>query len=266
MNKPTTFQFRGWLLLAFAVLFASCSKEAEFSPTGDTGIAGSYAQFMLAGDYLYIIDDSSIKTLEVTDAAQPTLINEREIGFGIESIYRLNERLFIGSSSGLYIYTIGQNGVPEQTSAVSYTGDSPFNRPCDPVVANDSLAFVTLNSSQVSQFCGRTVSIGINELRVYDISDLNEPILIDTVSMSGPKGLGLDGTTLFVCDSDNGLLVLDVSDPANIETIDHKQGFTAYDVIPLGGLLLVVSPNNIYQFDYTDLNNISLVAEIDIQP
>ena len=46
--------------------------------------------------------------------------------------------------------------------------------------------------------------------------------------------------------------------------MNNFDDFTAYDVIPLGGLLLVVGPDNLYQFDYTDLNNIVKISEIPI--
>ena len=70
------------------------------------------------------------------------------------------------------------------------------------------------------------------------------------------------GNILFVCDNDQGLKVFDVSDPLNIDLIKHFDGFTAFDVITLDGLLLVVGPDNVYQFDYNDLENMRLVSEI----
>ena len=63
--------------------------------------------------------------------------------------------------------------------------------------------------------------------------------------MEHPKGVGIDGNTLFLCDDYAGLKVLDVSDPLNVQTIAHFENITTYDVIPLDGLLLVVGPDNI---------------------
>jgi len=55
-----------------------------------------------------------------------------------------------------------------------------------------------------------------------------------------------------------------VSNPLAATTIAHFEDITTYDVIPLGGLLLVVGPDNVYQFDYTDLDNIHLISSIPI--
>jgi len=99
-------------------------------------------------------------------------------------------------------------------------------------------------------------------LRVYDIADITQPNLIAEYPMSTPKGVGLDGNTLFVCDHDQGLKIFDVSNPLEIQLIKHFDNFTAYDVITLDGLLLIVGPDNVYQFDYNDLENIQLISEI----
>jgi hypothetical protein len=78
--------------------------------------------------------------------------------------------------------------------------------------------------------------------------------------MFAPKGVGLDGTTLFVCDDEAGLKIFDVTDPYELVPIAHIEDLTAFDVIPLNGLLLVVGPENVYEFDYTNLDNIRLLS------
>ena len=60
----------------------------------------------------------------------------------------------------------------------------------------------------------------------------------------------------------DGLKIFDVSNPRDIQLIKHFDFFTAFDVIPLDGLLLVVGPDNVYQFDYSDLENIKQVSQI----
>ena len=90
--------------------------------------------------------------------------------------------------------------------------------------------------------------------------------MINTYPLSGPKGVGLDGNTVFVCDNEEGLKIFDVTNKYDIKLIKQFGGFTAYDVIPFDGLLLVVGPENLYQFDYSDLDNIHQVSKIAIKP
>lgn len=250
------------VFLLSSVLF-TCSKDAGVAGSSDTGVAGSYARFMIVDNYMYIIDNQNIKTYSLDNPTEPQLISEEIIGERIESIFHRDGKLFIGSGIGMFIYTINQNGIPEFTSNFSYDIFPIF--PCDPVVANNTHAYVTLNTSIRSSTCRGTTTNQINQLNIFDLSDINSPQLINEIPMVKPKGLGLDGNTLFVCDDTAGLKIFNVSDVSNLTMIAHFDTFNAYDVIPLGGLLLVVGPENVYQFDYTDLSNITLISTIPIE-
>jgi len=256
--------YRSLIFLLVAGIF-SCSQDSNDSlsaEASDTGVAGSYARFIVVGQFMYIVDDSSIKTFNLINNEVPSQVDEQAIGDRIESIFHFDGRLFVGSGGGLFIYEIGANGIPAQLSATEY-----FNTfetfACDPVVANSTHAYVTLNSlEQVDRPCGGDVVIDVNVLKVYDIADLTDPVLIAEYEMSAPKGVGIDGDVLFVCDNEEGLKVLDISDPLDVKLIWQFSDFTAFDVIPLNGLLLVVGPDNVYQFDYSNIDDMVFVSEI----
>ena len=242
----------------------SCSAEGDAAApqADDTGVAGSYARFLVVGEFMYIVDETSIKTFNVSAPAEPEQVDQQTIGDRIESIFRFEDKLFIGSGGGLFIYQIGTDGIPIPISATEYF--STFDTfACDPVVANDSFAYVTLNSlEQVNRPCGGTVLVDVNVLKIYNIENIQDPFLVAEYPMHAPKGVGLDGEVLFVCDHDHGLKIFDVSDPLHIRLIRQFSDFTAFDVIPLDGLLLVVGPENVYQFDYRDLTDIKLMSQI----
>ncbi len=254
-----------YTILFFAVLvLTGCSDDNLASNVeSDTGVGGSYARFLALNEHLYIVDDSSIKTFNLTNAATPQEIDKQEIGERIESIFHFDGRLFVGSGGGLFIYEIGPDGIPTQLSATEY-----FNTfdtfACDPVVANTTHAYVTLNSlEEVDRPCGNDpFTLEVNELRVYDISDITEPQLIADYQLSAPKGVGIDGNLLFVCDNDEGLKIYNIDDPLNLELVITFGNFTAFDVIPLNGTLLVVGPDNVYQFNYNDPTDIKLISTI----
>jgi hypothetical protein len=262
MKKYTFLTF-----ILISSLFSACESDsgdlsvAPGESISPTGVAGSYARFLTIGDFLYIVDDQKLKTYSTEEAARPSLVNEQTLGEGIESIFHTRGKLFIGSSSGLYIYTIQASGIPTETAFYSY--DYPI-LPCDPVVANDSLAFVTLNANQADNSpCGGII-IEVNVLKVFDVTNLDNPVLIAEYPMTNPKGVGIDGNTLFVCDGEAGLKVYDFSKPTDLQQIFTYPGIDTYDVIPLNGLLILVGPNNLYQFDYSDLNDIKLISTIAI--
>jgi hypothetical protein len=248
------------------LLLDGCAKDdiGLAESASNTGVAGSYARFMIVGDFMYVVDTENIKTFSLADPADPVQVNEQFIGSNIETIFNLNGNLFIGAGSGLFIYTIGPDGVPVQQSEFLYSSFGLDFEPCDPVVANDSIAYVTLNSTDRIQRCRVVTEIQINVLNIFDIKNLEEPILLAQYEMFNPKGVGLDGNLLFLCDDTQGLKIFDVSEPTVLQQLAHFDDFTAFDVIPLGGLLLVVGPDNIYQFDYSDPQNIKKVSEIPI--
>ncbi|MBR9922121.1 MAG: hypothetical protein GYB31_14880 [Bacteroidetes bacterium] len=254
-------------LLFLPVLFlVGCYSEEGISPadSNDTGTAGSYARFIISGDFMYIVDESNLKTFSLADPTTPELIHEQPVGNQVETVFRLNNRLFIGSSSGLYLYTIGQDGQPLFAGEFLYSDFTFDIEPCDPVVANDTLAFVTLNTTNRVSRCRVNTTAQVNLLNIFDISNFSDPQLLAQYELVNPKGVGLDDNILFVCDGIDGLKVFDVTDPLAIVQLHHFPGFETYDVIPLDGLLLVIGPDNVYQYDYSDLDNMKQISKIPI--
>lgn len=254
------------ILCGCILLVTGCAADSDLASPGlggETGVAGSYARFIISGEFMYIIDTERIKTFSLSDPTSPELIDDQVIGEQIESLFNLGSRLFIGSGSALYLYEIGSDGIPEQKSTFSYEVFA-FGG-CDPVVANEELAYVTLNTSVVVSQCNRNINVQVNQLNIFDVTDISNPELLAEYPMDNPKGVGLDGTTLFVCDDLAGLKIYDVTTSTDIQLIKHFDDFQAFDVIPLDGLLLVVGPDNVYQFDYTDLDNIVQISEIPIE-
>jgi hypothetical protein len=116
---------------------------------------------------------------------------------------------------------------------------------CDPVVAENTTAYVTLRG-------GNSCGAFSNQLDVLNIRDMTNPTLIKSYPMSSPYGLGIDGPKLFICEGPNGLRFLDASDPLHIKTV-KRVNIEAYDVILQRPLLLVTAKDGLYQYDYSSL-------------
>ena len=73
------------------LLFASCSKNVlnnNSTSDGANGIGGSLARFTLSGNYLYVVEPTSLKTFDVSNPAAPVLQNTIGIsGANVETIY-----------------------------------------------------------------------------------------------------------------------------------------------------------------------------------
>lgn len=247
---------RNILFLLLLTTLWSCAEsdsEAAFSDSG-AGTGGSLARFTIVGDFLYTVDNNSLHTFDISQATEIKPEESVFVGEGVETIFPLNGFLFLGTQSGMLIYRILPGGVPEFVSNYQHVVS------CDPVVANNQYAYVTLRASG----CRQSEVGAADLLEVIDISNLNNPRVVASYGMDSPFGLGLDGQTLFLCEGAGGLKVFDVADPQNIRLLHHLTNLNAIDVIPLGGLLLAIGPDRIVQLDYSDLNNIRVVSEISI--
>jgi len=239
----------------FLALSSDFNGGVNVSAAPAIGIGGSMARFTIVGDYLYTVDDYLMHIFDITAPENPVAGNTIDLGWGIETIFPFKSNLFIGSRSGMSIYNINIPEQPEFMSTVQHITT------CDPVVANDEYAFVTLRSDNVNNWCGNAST---NQLDVIDITDVANANLLHVYNMTGPYGLGLDGNTLFVTEGDDGLKIFDVSDVSKIDQnmIQHLQGFNAYDVIPFNGTLILTGEDGLYQFDYTNLAEIKLLSLI----
>lgn len=83
--------------------------------------------------------------------------------------------------------------------------------------------------------------------------------------MQHPFGLGIDFPNLFVCEGEYGLKSMDVSNPNDIRLLQQISSVNAYDVIILGKKrLLMVGKGGLYQYDYTDPNNLKQLSVISV--
>lgn len=82
--------------------------------------------------------------------------------------------------------------------------------------------------------------------------------------MQSPYGLGIDASTLFVCDAYAGLKIFDATDPLNIQLITQIDGYQTYDVIPYNNILIVIGPEGLFQYDYSNMPEITFLSSIPI--
>jgi hypothetical protein len=229
------------------------SRSNNNSNNGNFGVGGSMARFALYNNYLYAVENSSLKLFDVSTAATPILKTDIYIGWNIETIFPYNDKLFIGSTTGMFIYNLNDPSNPSLISQFSHASS------CDPVVVNGNYAYVTLRAGN---FCGDAIS----QLDVIDISAIESPALIKEYIMDEPYGLGIDDSLLFVCDGNSGLKIYNSIDPMAIDKnqIAVYKNVNAFDVIPLGNVLLMIGKEGLYQYDYSDTKNISQLSFIPI--
>lgn len=244
--------------LLFAILLAvSCSSDSTdssgsntFSPNNETGQGGSLARFTIFNDYLYTVDEQDLNVFNISNPEHPVKVNEVPIGFNIETLFNYKEFLYIGSRNGMFIYSVQNPEMPQ------YLSEAQHFTACDPVVANYTHAFVTLHSDVG---CGNT----INALEIYNVEDVQNPILISSRNLTRPIGLGLYHDYLIVCDDE--VKIFDVSDPEN-SVLVHSINKNAFDVIIQNDNLILIGDYGLYQYslDENNIQNTIHLSSIDI--
>ncbi|MBS4012293.1 MAG: hypothetical protein KGZ97_00850 [Bacteroidetes bacterium] len=232
-----------YIITAITFITLSCDKDNVES---DTGTGGSMARFTIKDNYLYTVDYENLHSFNISNPADIVHENKQYLGFGIETIFPTEDYLFIGANNGMYIYSLEEPSSPVRKSFTAHFVAR------DPVVVQGNYAYATIRSNPDFTWAEA------NQLLIFDISNVIVPELVIQYQMVNPRGLGIDGETLFVCD--NVLKVYTVTNGYEIE-LKHTFDIQAIDVIPKNGRLYVLTENGIYQYDY-DGENITLISSL----
>jgi hypothetical protein len=238
--------------IQFLASVSSSGASSGVSGSG-VGVGGSMARFGIKGKVLYVVDNSILKIFDISDKVAPVKLNDIYPGWNVQTMFLTEKTMFLGTTTGMVIYDI--------TNPTSPVSQAFFNhaRSCDPVIVDDTLAYVTLRS-------GTTCGGNVNTLDVVNIKKINSPVQLISYPLVNPHGLGKQGDLLFICDGSSGLKVFDASNPLKIT--DHLiytySGIKAFDVIPIGNILVLIGDDGLFQYDYSNVKNITLLSTIPI--
>ena len=239
----------GLFLLLIAV---SCTKDggkSALDSSSGTGTGGSLARFTIAANHLYLADYNTIEVYDLADAANPIKKTSVNVGFGVETIYPYMDKLFIGSRDGMFIYSIANPSTPVKL------GEARHVRSCDPVVANDTVAYVTLQGGSP---CGPA----LDGLYVYDIKNITSPVQKSLFPISTPIGLGLKDSVVFVCRGGSGLSLVNVKNPSAPKLMYTVENGNFKDVIPYDDLLICYVSPGLQIYDISNLDQIVKVGTV----
>jgi len=223
------------------VIIQGCYQGSDTPANSGTGIGGSTARFTIQKNHLITIEDHQVKVFSLNQPMTPLHVAAFDTRITMETIFpEGEERIFIGTNDGTIIMDHKEAGILQEVAFVSHF------RSCDPVVAQGNYMYVTLRDGNG---CG-VFTNNVNQLMVFDITDVQHPELITQININRPYGLGIQAGNLFVCYA-NGVLQYDISDPQNVEQVaDYST--ECDDLIAVTNPMILTSKEGIHLVSLSD--------------
>lgn len=227
--------------------------NSSTSGSASVGANGSMSRFALYNDNLYTVIENYMSIFDLR-AEQPVKLAENiYIGWNVETLFSYDDNMFMGTPTGLLIYSVEDPLRPVFQSVITHV----FG--CDPVVVHNDIAYVTIHSGNN---CGQNA----NELFVIDVSNVREPKSLATYAMKSPKGLCVDQEMLFLCDDGLKIFNITTAEKLYLSNPIHFKGMEGYDLIAQDNILMMITDDGLYQYDYSDFNNIYLLSKMAFAP
>ncbi len=219
------------------------------------GKGGSETRFALNENYLYIARGNALTPVDLTQASNPVV--KEPVGYtgypDFETVYAYQGFLYVGTSDGVLIL----NNTISPTTPYFVSFASRNVRGCDPVVVQNNFMFSTVRTGTVCNQFGQSA------LFIHDVTDKTAPRPEFNKILEQPKGLGIDGNLLFICQGDKGMAVYNWDESSKkLSYLYQKIDLYAFDVITGNNTLIVAADNGLYLYDYTDPNNIKRLSKV----
>jgi hypothetical protein len=201
---------------------------ATADSSGNYGTGGSTSRFAIYNNqYLYVLKDGQvIKGFDLTTPTNPQPIASAAYipNSDAETLFPYEHFLFVGASTGVYIYDLQNPASPKYVSQMIHV------RAWDPVVVQSNIAYVTLRNADQYPW---------DRLEIIGLNDFTNMTVLSITPMSYPQGLAVRGKYAYVCDTYNGLEICNVSNPQVVTRFNFNIGFVSYDAITYNDLLII---------------------------
>ena len=114
--NPLNYYGIGYTMMSSLYNAAANTSSSGSSATG-TGTAGSMSKLTILNNHLYTIDSYNLLAFNISNPASPDLLNSTNLHLGIgetETIYPFQDKLFIGSTTGMFILSVANPDHPAE--------------------------------------------------------------------------------------------------------------------------------------------------------
>ena len=208
-------------------------------PNAPDGTKRTYTTcFSLYDDYLYTIADYRMKIIDLS-REKPEIAADSIFVGNAETVFSSDGKLFIGTPTGLVIFSI-----EDPLHPVSYSQIAHLYSQCNPFAVDGNLVYATIRSGNI---CG----LNANLIKIINIHNPNSSFEVASYPMSCPKGLGISKGFLFLCD--DGLKIFKTGHPKALikNQCSHYTQVSGYDLFFFNDILMVIADKGLYQYDYS---------------
>lgn len=255
------FKTKFLLFALFTFLVFGCAEDSpsigetkggiDSNGGGVSGQGGSLARFTIVNNHLYVVTPEALFAYSIENPAEPVLKSKLPIWTNAETIFAMGNNLFLGTQNGVEILNISNPDQPSRVSTYSHITS------CDPVVAKGNYAYATLRT-------GTNCNRGVNLLDVINISNINNPYAETSLDMDNPKGLGISGDFMYVCDN-SVLKTFNIKTPNTPKYTANRNLSGCFDVIGMDGKIIVVTTEGVYQFETDSQGGLTLLSKISVE-
>ncbi len=233
-------------------LIPQSAVPASFAGNSSNGV-GSVNRIVAYDGYVYAVSREKMNIFQSNDGFEQVF--SEPVGWGMETVFPMGNRLFVGSSSSVDIYDISNRDMPVKQTSYSHMTS------CDPVLpVDESTAYVTLRTGDFSECPGDN-----NALLVLDVGSVDFVEELQEIVMESPFGMTLIGDELFVGEGASGLKVFDASNRRSLVLKESVSSVAAYDVMAhpnRSDILLIAAPDGLIQYQLDTNFELLLVSNI----
>jgi hypothetical protein len=222
--------------------FFNCGCHRDYAAGGtetSNGVGGSYAVFAIIDTFLYYVSESSLITMSVARPESPRELSRLYLGWTVETLYPMAEYLYIGGQTGMYVIDRVNGAKP------SLIGSLQHFQACDPVVVQDTIAYVTLRSGNG---CGAVA----DELLTLSVADPVKPRLLHEDTVVTPYGLAVNDSLLYMANGYAGYSLYRVGGGAGAEVVKQWEKPAVKDFILSGDKLYIMGFNSMQIVNVAD--------------
>lgn len=269
----------GWCALSLGLMAAFARSAAALAVLGSLSINNQVVNDVaVSGTHVYLAGAMGVAVVDIADPSQPRLAGGFALPVPGLGIFAAPDRALVyvaAGTAGLRVVDVSDPELPEERGAlldfdnaraVGVAGDRAYvvagvrglvvvdvADPAMPVTLHE----VALGGCTNLALSGDFVYLTCSEFHVLNATSESDTPLLGSVAVEGGLAVVVVGQVAYVADGTDGLVVIDVEDPAAPRRVGTSpQAFQSKDLVAAGDVVIAADwQDGVRLFDVSDATN-----------